>query len=325
MFPQYRKYINTSVITGQIAIGGLDTPPPGGVSDPDASTRLYANILSFEAGKPVNYTGEPFSTVYVPVVDSFAKDRKTVAIITAAIRWRNYLEGVLTDSTQPILVVLSNTCEGAFTFKVQGSQATFMGKGNLASPKYNDMAISVELDENDFIIEPNTIALTMNQDLCRYTLHIYPTKKGEEYHNDFFPLVITLTVAAVFLMTATVFYFYDVMVERRQKVVLDTAQRSTAIVSSIFPKNVRDQLLQAPVQGNATKLRFLADARKHGQEGGIASPVNLDLSSGPIADLFPNCTGKLHLCETHSVRGEILKKLTLEYPLSCFFSHVCGC
>jgi len=301
MFPQYLKYINTSVVNGQIAIGGLDTPPPGGISDPDASTRLYANIQSFEAGIPVNYTGEPFSTVYVPVVDSFANDRKTVAIITAAIQWRSYFDGILTDSTQPVHVVLSNNCEGTFTFEVQGVQATFMGKGNLASSKYNEMAMSVDLDENDFIIEPNTIALTMNQDLCRYTLHIYPTEEGEKYHNDLFPLVITLTVAAVFLMTATVFYFYDVMVERRQKVVLDTAQRSTAIVSSIFPKNVRDQLLQAPVQGNATKLRFLADARKRGREGGIASPINLDLSSGPIADLFPNCTGKHHVYEALSV------------------------
>jgi len=153
--------------------------------------------------------------------------------------------------------------------------------------------ISVHLDEShDFIIEPNTIALTLNQDLCRYTLRIYPTREGENYHNNFFPLIITLTVAAVFLMTATVFYFYDVMVERRQKVVLDTAQRSTAIVSSIFPKKVRDQLLQAPVRGNATKLRFLADTRNQG----MASPTDIDLTSGPIADLFPHCTGELHTC-----------------------------
>jgi hypothetical protein len=294
MFPHYEKYINVSATTGQISIGGLDTPAPGGISDGDASTRLYANILSFAAKKPVNYTGEPFSTVYVPVVDSFAKDRKPVAIITAAIRWISYFDGILTDSTQPIHVVLSNNCEGAFTFRIQGAQASFLGKGNLANPEYEGMAMSVELDENDFIIEPNTIALTMNQDLCRYTLRIYPTKEGDTYHNDFFPLIITLTVAAVFLMTTAVFYIYDVMVERRQKVVLDTAQRSTAIVSSIFPKNVRDQLLQAPVQGNATKLRFLADARKHNHEGGVTSTINLDFSSGPIADLFPNCTGELH-------------------------------
>ena len=295
MFPQYADHIHLAATTGAISMGGLDTATQGGISDPNPPTALFAHMFSFEAGKPVNYTGEPISTVFVPVVSSFDSNRKPVAIITAAIRWQSYFDGILTDSTQPIHVVLSNNCEGAFTFRIQGAQASFLGKGNLANPEYEGMAMSVELDENDFIIEPNTIALTMNQDLCRYTLRIYPTKEGEQYHNDFFPLIITLTVAAVFLMTTAVFYIYDVMVERRQKIVLDTAQRSTAIVSSIFPKNVRDQLLQAPVQGNATKVRFLADARKDSDEGGVTSPINLDLSSGPIADLFPNCTGELHV------------------------------
>ena len=284
-----------STTTGQISIGGLDTAPAGDAAHPNPWTRTYATIISFAAGKPVNYTGEPLSTVTIPVVDSFASDRKTVAILLASLRWVNYFEGILTDSAQPIDVVLSNTCGDTFTFKLRGAEASFIGKGNLANPKYENMAISVDLDENDFIIEPNTIALTLNQDLCRYTLRIYPTPEGDKYHNDFFPLIITLTVAAVFLMTATVFYFYDMMVERRQKVVLDTAQRSTAIVSSIFPKNVRDQLLQAPVQGNATKLRFLANARKQSQEGGISSPTDVDLFSGPIADLFPNCTGESYM------------------------------
>ena len=279
---------------GQIALGGLDTAPPGGMSDPDPLTMFYATVFSFHSEKTVNYTGEPVSSVYVPVMDSFGKNRKTVAILLATLQWESYFQNILTDATQPVRVVLSNTCEDTFTYEIRGSQAAFVGKGNLANLNYEDMAISVGLDENnDLIIEPNTIALTLNQEICRYTLQIYPTREGDDYHNNAFPLIITLTVAAVFLMTAAVFYFYDVMVERRQKVVLDTAQRSTAIVSSIFPKNVRDQLLQAPVQGNATKLRFLADARKHDSQAGVTSPANVDISSGPIADLFPNCTGEL--------------------------------
>ena len=293
MFSQISKYLNVTASTGEITIGGLDTAPPGDIYSPDPWTVYFAYFLTFAAAKPVNYTGEPFSSVFVPVVDTFESNRTTVAGINAVIRWASYFENILTDSSQPVHVVLSNTCDSEFTYKIRGANAVFVGNGNLANPKYEDMALSVGLDESQFIIEPNTIALKLNQDVCRYSLRIYPTPEGDEYHNDSFPLLITLTVAAVFLMTATVFYFYDVMVERRQKVVLDTAQRSTAIVSSIFPKKVRDQLLQAPVQGNATKLRFLADARKHtSDEDGITSPTNIDPSSGPIADLFPNCTGE---------------------------------
>ena len=314
--------IKVAASTGQVVFGGMHTAPPGSISYPDQMTPAYANMFSFHAGKQVNYTGEPLSIVFVPVMDSFGKERETVAVLGANIRWNSYFENIVTDSTQPVRVVLSNTCEDTFTYEIRGSQATFVGKGNLANLNYEDMAISVDLDETDIIIEPNTIALTLNQDLCRYTLRIYPTQEGDAYHNNFFPLIITLTVGAVFLMTATVFYLYDVMVERRQRVVLDTAQRSTAIVSSIFPKNVRDQLLLAPVQGNATKLRFLADARRQDSEAGFASPVNVDMSSGPIADLFPNCTGGSYVvARDRVVPNMAIMTYRVHFILVC--SHVC--
>ena len=102
-------------------------------------------------------------------------------------------------------------------------------------------------------------------------------------------------IAAVFAFAVLVFVLYDMMVERRQKKILDTAKKSTAIVSSIFPKKVRDQLLGAPVQGNATKLRRLAGgATPMGQstkklEDASQHSCSDDLGS-PIADLFPDCT-----------------------------------
>ena len=293
--PEFGEYIQRAALTGQISLGGLNTGPPGGIDHSDNLTFFFAHLISFLEGKTVMYTGEPITSVSVPVVDSFHEGRKTVAVIMAVLRWGSYFEGILTDNTQPVDVVLSNTCEGPFTYEIRGEDAVFLGKGNLASSKYEDMMISIDLDERKFIIEPNTIALTLNQELCRYTLRVYPTKEADEHYNNFLPLIITLTVAAVFLMTALVFYFYDVMVERRQKVVLDTAQRSTAIVSSIFPKNVRDQLFQSPVQGNATKLRCLAkDAkpnRRKRVDHGVEDP-DIDDAYKPIADLFPECTGK---------------------------------
>ena len=291
--PGYGKFIQRAALTGQISLGGLDTAPAGGISDPNPFTNFVANLFSFHEGKSVNYTGEPLTSVSVPVVDSFDEKRKTVAVILSFLPWSSYFEGILTDSTRSISAVLSNTCQGPYTYEIRGEQVIFLGKGNLANSKYEDMMISIDLDSSQIIIEPNTIALNLNQDLCQYTLRIYPTREGDKYYNNFLPLITTLTVGAVFLMTAAVFYFYDSMVERRQKVVLDTAQRSTAIVSSIFPKNVRDQMLQAPVQGNATKLRSLANDTKH-REGVEVGAKNADIgdTSRSIADLFPDCTGK---------------------------------
>jgi len=288
-FPPVDKYVKLAASTGQIVLGSPETTSAGDRYDTDPQTSYWASVLSFHAGKSVNYIGEPMSTVVIPVVDSLKDDRKTVAMILANLQWKTYFEGIFTDPKQTVEIVLSNTCEGAFTYHIRGDTATFAGKGNLADPKYEDMAETVLLDlnENKVVIEPNTIKLTLNQDLCTYSLRIYPTQEGEDLYRSIIPWITTSAVAVVFVMTAAVFYFYDVMVERRQKVVLDTAQRSTAIVSSLFPKKVRDQMLQAPVQGNATKLRSLASTgiREDTVDDGFDA-------SRPIADLFPHCTGE---------------------------------
>jgi len=286
--------VNLLASTGQIALGGLDTSLPGGMEDTNLKTAYLVTLFSFHAGKPVNYTGEPMSTVFVPVVDAFNDDRKTVATILASIQWKTYFDGIFTDAKQTVDVVLSNTCEGDFTYHIRGDTAIFAGNGSLADPKYHNMVVRVDLDlaKNKVVIEPNTIKLTLNQDLCRYTLRIYPTKETEELYRSTLPLITTLTVAAVFVLATAVFFLYDMMVERRQKVVLDTTQRSTAIVSSLFPKKVRDQMLQAPVQGNATKLRSLAYTSKNRSHETDAASQRSDVSR-PVADPFPHCTGEL--------------------------------
>jgi hypothetical protein len=94
-------------------------------------------------------------------------------------------------------------------------------------------------------------------------------------------------VATIFVFTALMFLVYDRLVERRQRMILAKAVQSSAIVSSLFPKNVRDRLMQANendkagnVAGSNHRLKsFLSGDSKQSED-------NLQ----PIADLFPNCT-----------------------------------
>jgi class 3 adenylate cyclase len=81
------------------------------------------------------------------------------------------------------------------------------------------------------------------------------------------------------------FLLYDRLVERRQSIVLNKANHSSAIVSSLFPKSVADRLLDSGIGGNSvtnmtakTRLKsFLSDSQDH--EG-----------LQPIADLFLETT-----------------------------------
>jgi hypothetical protein len=56
------------------------------------------------------------------------------------------------------------------------------------------------------------------------------------------PQTSTIGVASIFLFMILVFFLYDFLVERRQKFLADTAQKSNVTVAALFPKIVRDRL-----------------------------------------------------------------------------------
>jgi hypothetical protein len=320
----YGPYIEITATTGQIAIGGLDVADFGDITHPDLTTSFFAYILSFAAGKLVNYTGDPMSSFYIPVVDSFEDERKTVAVLLAVINWATYFENTLPTNSKPVAVVLENTCDEQFTYEVSGEGVKYLGPGNLANPKYEDMKQEITLSSS-FVAEATTIALTLNQDRCKLWLSIYPTAEMDEHYNDSFPLIITGVIAAVFVFTAAVFLVYDRMVEHRQSLVLDKAKRSTAIVSSIFPKQVRDRLMEAPIQGNATKLRsLLSKSSMVGSKEASANATDI-MSSNPIADLFPEATVMLADVEGFTAWSSIREPsqvFTLLESLYCAFDLV---
>jgi class 3 adenylate cyclase len=118
-----------------------------------------------------------------------------------------------------------------------------------------------------------------------------------------------------------IFVFYDSVVRRRQKILMIAAHRSNTIVSSLFPRNVRDWLYQRTDEMNEESLtssrkkqlvkrRVKASTAKSEQnpgnefsnEGGRRSSSGDTSSesrvngyrsvfgSAPIADLFPQST-----------------------------------
>ena len=85
------------------------------------------------------------------------------------------------------------------------------------------------------------------------------------------------------------FLLYDQLVEQRQSLVMAQAAHTTAIVSSLFPKNVRDRLLQPKKDLDGSSSLFMANkSRLRGflDDGEDNNQAN----DAPIADLFPECT-----------------------------------
>jgi Adenylate and Guanylate cyclase catalytic domain len=93
----------------------------------------------------------------------------------------------------------------------------------------------------------------------------------------------------VFFVTIATFLLYDRLVENRQRIVLEKAAQSTAIVSSLFPKQVCDKLLADDEQNKGASTMGFTSKNK----------LKAFLSTGPegygsnesqVAELYPNCT-----------------------------------
>jgi hypothetical protein len=281
--PDYAAYVKKSFETGKMTMGGLDTAMPGNIHDPDPTTSFFALLLSFAADKPVEYLGDPMSSVFVPVFDSFDTTKRPTALIFSVFSWATYFEGLLPENTPGVVIVLENTCDGPFTYKVVGEKAEYMGQGDLHDPSFDSMERAVNFaSENDIFEAP--LGIGIHQDICAYSLRVYPSQAlYDEYHTSL-PIIITSMVALVFVITAGVFLLYSHRVERRQRIVLKQAMESTAIVSSIFPEAVRDRYVSRSNQNGFTSGKdrlqaFLTD----GYDGG-------DDDDTPIADLFPHST-----------------------------------
>ena len=142
------------------------------------------------------------------------------------------------------------------------------------------------------IADGTELGLPVQQDQCQIVLSVYPS---DEFYNVFtsqIPVIMTASVAGVFVFTVFMFIFYDRLVERRQALVMRRALQTTAIVSSLFPKQVQEKLLaQTNVDkksdGNEKKGVFMApNARVKGfLDGGSDGD-----EGAPIAELYPRCS-----------------------------------
>jgi len=114
--------------------------------------------------------------------------------------------------------------------------------------------------------------------------------------------VLVSAVAGVVLIAIVMFFVYDHLVEARQTVVLHKALQSTAIVSSLFPKTVRDRLLNTELnKGTENDAKTLSALRARVRHEKMIGPMSqtdevtddtvIHGDDGQvIADLFPNCT-----------------------------------
>jgi class 3 adenylate cyclase len=93
-------------------------------------------------------------------------------------------------------------------------------------------------------------------------------------------------VAMVFLFTSVIFVTYDLCVGRRQRIVMDRALASGAIVNSLFPEQVRKQLYQE----NENKQKVEPNSKAESFMRSSDERLGEESSPRQNASLFENTT-----------------------------------
>ena len=134
------------------------------------------------------------------------------------------------------MVVFTNPCNPAFTYQIDGPAVKYVGYGDLHLAKYDHLGLSSTLFELESyaVRRSDYTGILVDEEFCPFTVHLYPSKDKEDEYMTSGPVFLSILCATIFLFTSCVFLAYDFLVERRQSKVMNTAEKTNAVVTSLF-------------------------------------------------------------------------------------------
>ena len=312
---------SNNTLTGHIPLWQMEPPPTNAsILLHDLNSFTWFRRLSLDAAASssavmsstvdmsfLSHHGQgnetPHSIVLEPIYGNFRRDDEIdvrdnnpiVGYVLADVPWETYFTQLLPEGTDGYIITVQDTCGASFTYRVNGNDAEYCGTGDLHKPEYDYLKKSYHVSIFD-----KKQGVTESIFHCAYDIHIYPSDIVRDTYQTSDPIIYAAVVILIFLATTMVFFIYDCAVERRQTKVLATATRTTAVISSLFPKNVKDRILQEAeeqakqeMHGNKRSIfgakQMLKDFAWSTEHSEAASGNTID-DTAPIADLFPEAT-----------------------------------
>jgi Adenylate and Guanylate cyclase catalytic domain len=175
-----------------------------------------------------------------------------------------------------------------------GPEATYVGPGDLHDPKFDHLKETTKL--TDLTKSDIYSGLPVSMGSCETWIALYPSSDLEEVYQTNNPQMFCIVTVSIFFFTSLIFILYDCWVESRQRRLLQVAEQSSAILSSLFPSNVRDRLFPTESQhdkssttGGRHAFQPIKTRLKSYLENDTAG-TNTNQSNSPIADFFPEST-----------------------------------
>jgi hypothetical protein len=257
------------------------------VSEETVISEVLDPIDLFGSAAPAQDGEDPQSIMVVPVRSSWQGD-VVVGHIVVVLSWKTtFFVDLLQPGEGPVFVVMRDSCGSAFTYRVDGINAVFMGLGDFHDTAYDQMAKQAEFLGS----QASSTGITASDDHCQYTIDVYPSSEMEESFQSRMPIQFSWSVVGVFFLASFIFVVYDCLVQRRQKKTYDSAQRATSIVRSLFPHKVAERLNQQKADEQKRQRRRRRNWTKSiDEEAGSSDESEELIDSKPMAELFPSAT-----------------------------------
>lgn len=198
---------------------------------PIASGRqqLEANLgLSQYRHEIDDYLNDPATFLGYPVFDSFdGNDKNLAGVLITPLYWRLVLSNSLSPMAKGIICVLQNSFNETLSYRIDGPKVTFLGTDDYHDPKFNEYELSQ--DVNAYLEQsasPTTRSYTtvpLHEEFGVYEVRVYPSQETKEAFTSRLPVGYSLIVAVAFVVPTLIFMIFAYVVERRQRLVMQTA------------------------------------------------------------------------------------------------------
>ena len=303
------------------------------LDETDEESKLLQSMLLPGDRTKVN---ELYGTIIYPVLDQIGSTGPGTSIVVGAVvavvSWIDLFSQVLPSRAQGMVAVLHNSCGQVASVQVDGPDVTFLGYKDAHDRAFETYGHSYDLQ--GLGLEQRTtsrIHLKDNRaELCSFQLDVYPSMATKSSFETIDPISYVGIALGAFFITLLLFIIYDCFMERRNRAILLSAMEARAIVSSLFPANVRDRLFETnrvkrkkkkKLKKLKKKMKKLRPKKKKQSEVGSGDGEAGSPESGPKnAPLSPSAVQSI-LESVQPVLGNSLRDLGLAPKVQSAVSH----
>lgn len=223
---------------------------------PKFMKELQANLAISQYRENVDDYIDGLSTFLAyPVFDKFGDGKRVAGVLATNVYWKILLSHLLPSSSVGIVVCVENSFNQSFAYRIDGSEATFLGMGDFHEDKYDDMEVTENV--NEYLQQRasprnRAYATVPMSDTSQYTIRVYPSQDTEDQFVTYKPIVYTVVVLFGFAFASVLFLLFSFVVEKRQHIminqVVENAERVTATereLNEFLAHEVRNPLAAA--------------------------------------------------------------------------------